>query len=648
MRQQRRFIQKFFEGLLPTNRITVSEHADLYRVLVSEGSAEPGPWKTSKVPYLKEVMDALSETSPVRELIVMKGAQLGFTEAGYNWLGYIIHENPGATMFVMPQEPTAIRNVKVKFDPMVDGNPHLKSLVGAKGSKDGSNSQLFKSFPGGLVIFSGASSPANLRSVAVKNLFLDELDAFPGNPGGEGSAVMLAEQRTVTFRNRKVYKVSTPLSKQTSLISKEYEKTDKRKWMVPCPKCDHKQELVIDQLKWLPGDFTTVAYNCISCGHEIKNREKNRMVAKGEWVPTNPAAVTATKRGYHINSLYSAFETWEEIAKKYEATADDIDALRTFTNVTLGLPFEIPGDAPDFNDLYGRRQRWEPGVVMNSVVFLTAAADVQKDRIECEVMGWMRGKICQSVDYRVFVGDTNQDEVWDELKDYLESEFTYDDGTVTSIRLSGVDSGDGGKTTRVYEFCKSVTGVKCVPLKGRGDQDRIVSSPKKIDIRKGNARKGSVQLYHVGTNITKADRYSALRKDVKQDGSYPNGFCFFPNYSQQHFIQLTSEKAVEVRGKIVFVADSKIRNEQLDIFVYNRALAEIVGIGKMTFSDWNKRKRATDPILIGDRVPTASKKQPAAVTVVDDDRAQAVVPAIKAPVNNRRQYGKAKKMNPYG
>lgn len=646
MRQERKFIKKFFEGLLPTSRITVSEHADQYRVLVSEGSAEPGRWKTSRAMYLKEIMDNLSETSCVREIVVMKGAQLGFTEAGYNWLGYIIHKNPGPTMFVMPNDPTAAKNVKVKFTPMAEGNPHLKALLGSKGAKDGSNSQFFKSFPGGQIVFTGAKSPANLRSLAVKNLFLDEVDAFDNDVDGEGSPVVLAEQRTETFRNRKIYKVSTPLAKSTSIISKEYEKTDKRKWMVPCPACGHKQELVIDQLKWTPGDFATVAYHCISCGTEIKNRDKNRMVAKGEWVPTNLAAVSRTKRGYHISSLYSAFESWERIAEKYEAAADDMDRLRTFTNVTLGLPFELPGDAPDHGSLYGRRQRWEPGVVMNSVTFLTAAADIQKDRIECEVVGWMRGKICQSVDYKVFLGETDQDEVWEQLREYLESDFTYDDGAIVQIKKAGVDSGDGSKTVRVYEFCKSFPNNRVVPLKGRGDQDRIVSTPTKQAIRKNNIRKGSVQLYNVGTNITKFDRYSALRKEVKPDGTYPAGYCFFPNYSQQHFIQLTSEKVMDVRGKQVFVRDSAIRNEQLDIFVYNRAVAEIVGISRWSHTDWNKLKRATAPILLGDTIPAGAKKAPQNQSPTGSDEVVAEKPA---PVKKKavQRYGFHKEFDPY-
>jgi phage terminase large subunit GpA-like protein len=35
-------------------------------------------------------MDALSPSSPVEKVVFMKGSQIGGTEAGNNWIGYII------------------------------------------------------------------------------------------------------------------------------------------------------------------------------------------------------------------------------------------------------------------------------------------------------------------------------------------------------------------------------------------------------------------------------------------------------------------------------------------------------------------------------------------------------------------------------
>jgi phage terminase large subunit GpA-like protein len=79
-------------------QLTVSEWAERHRMLGTRASAEPGPWRTSRTPYLKDVMDALSAVHPARRVVFMKGAQVGATESGNNWLGYIMHHVPAAAL----------------------------------------------------------------------------------------------------------------------------------------------------------------------------------------------------------------------------------------------------------------------------------------------------------------------------------------------------------------------------------------------------------------------------------------------------------------------------------------------------------------------------------------------------------------------
>ena len=92
----------FSSGLTPDPLFTVSEWADQHRFLSQRASAEPGPWRTSRTPYLKEIMDRLSATDPTQSVTLIKGAQVGGTEAGNNWLGYIIDFAPGPCLAVQP------------------------------------------------------------------------------------------------------------------------------------------------------------------------------------------------------------------------------------------------------------------------------------------------------------------------------------------------------------------------------------------------------------------------------------------------------------------------------------------------------------------------------------------------------------------
>ena len=70
------------EGLKPDPLLTVSEWADRYRVLSQRSSSEPGRWRTERTPYLREIMDCLSPSSPVQRVALMKGAQIGAIRIG--------------------------------------------------------------------------------------------------------------------------------------------------------------------------------------------------------------------------------------------------------------------------------------------------------------------------------------------------------------------------------------------------------------------------------------------------------------------------------------------------------------------------------------------------------------------------------------
>ena len=96
-------------GARPEPELTVAQWADQHRMLSSKASAEPGRWRTDRTPYLREIMDCLSLSSPIERVVFMKGAQVGATESGNNWLGCIIHHTPAPTLAVLPTVEMAIR-----------------------------------------------------------------------------------------------------------------------------------------------------------------------------------------------------------------------------------------------------------------------------------------------------------------------------------------------------------------------------------------------------------------------------------------------------------------------------------------------------------------------------------------------------------
>ena len=297
-------VEKTFSDFIrPEPIVTISEWADNHRMLSSKSSSEPGKWKTSRTPYLREIMDELSPCSPTQRIIFMAGAQVGKTECGNNWLGAIMHLFPGPVLAIQPTVDIAMRFSKQRIATLIDESAVLRDKVKPPRSRDSGNTLFSKEFPGGVLMITGSNSAAGLRSMPIKYLFADEVDAWPADVEGEGDPLSLAERRTITFPRRKIFICSTPTLKDSSRIEREYLQTDQRRYFVPCPYCQHKQVLVWRNLKWTDHDPNTSAYECENCHKLLQEHHKNYMLANGVWMST--AETTSKAIGFHINSLYS-------------------------------------------------------------------------------------------------------------------------------------------------------------------------------------------------------------------------------------------------------------------------------------------------------------------------------------------------------
>lgn len=611
-----RIYNRSFSGGLRPDAITttVSEWADQKRMLSSKASAEPGRWRTSRTPYLREIMDALSPQSPVKEVVFMKGAQVGGTECGINWMGYSMDVAPAPFLSVQPTVDISKRFVQQRIDPMLEETPSLREKVGDKRSRETSNTMSSKDFPGGILLLTGANSAAGLRSMPVRYLLLDEVDAYPGDVNNEGDPVNLAIARTRTFRNRKILLVSTPTLEETSRIKRAFEQSDKRYYHVPCPHCRHLQKLQWANLKWdkrtddagkeidLP---ETAAYLCESCGAFIAEHHKTWMFDPqngARWVAENPAVTDV--RGYHLSSLYSplGWFSWAEIVRKWLKAKKVIVELKEFVNTVLGETWEEKGDAPDWELLYRRREPYKIGLVPAGALFLTAGVDVQRDRIEVEVLGWGRHLRSWSVEYRVFRGDTSAEDVWAYLWTMRHEKWPVAGGGELGLSMLAVDASD--QTAMVYNQVRLQADARIMAVKGMSDTYmQLVGQPKIVDINfDGRTIYNGGRFWPVGVSLIKTELYGFLRQlpPLKVADPYPVGFCHFPEYSEDYFKQLTAEKRVskQIGGRggrhAVFWQKIYERNEALDVRVYNRAAAFVFGIDRFSEAQWQQLENALE------------------------------------------------------
>ena len=585
----------FFSGLEPDPILTVAEWADLHRRLSQSSSAEPGRWKTERTPYLKEIMDELSPSSKNTEIVFMKGAQIGGTECGNNWVGFCIDYCPAPMMCVQPTVDLAKRYSKQRIEPLILETARLKDKVKEKRSRDSGNTILQKDFPGGTLVITGANSAVGLRSIPIKYQFLDEVDAYPYDVDGEGDPVTLAKARTRTFARKKIFYVSTPTFNGRSRIENLYEASDQRKYYLPCPSCKEKQVLKWENLKFNKDELHNVFYVCDTCGHEIHEHHKTWMLKNGEWRKEKPE-IKNGRVGFHISALYSplGWYSWQEAAKDFIEAKDNPEKLRGFINTVLGETWKEKGEAPEWEALYRRRENYKLGEVPCDGLFLTAGVDIQKDRIEVEVVAWGRKKISWSIDYQVLMGDTSsyENQVWKDLANYLQRDFVHSQAGVC-MKLTKIAVDTGYNTQEVYAWCRLQSSSLVMPVKGQDNQNVPITIPKSVDIKKnGKKFRRGIKIWNVGINILKNQLYGYLRLEAPLNDvdEWPAGFCHFPQYGEDYFKQLTAEEMVISRNRKGYFKyhwqKIRDRNEALDLRIYATAAAISHGIEKFTEKDW--------------------------------------------------------------
>ena len=592
-------VRGWARGIRPEPRLKVSAWADKRRRLPSKSSAEPGPWRTSRTPYLREPMDGMSADSPLEEVILMWAAQIGKSEGILNVLGYIMEHAPGPTMLVQPTVEVAKRFSRQRVTPMIESTPSLRGKVADIKSRDAKSSMLTKDFMGGVLILTGANSAVGLRSMPARYLLLDEIDGYPVDVDGEGDPISLAEARQRTFARRKRLKVSTPTLAGTSAIEAAYDSSDQRLYFVPCPHCGTFQVLEFERLTWTKLGLkpSQAVYVCVSCDSRIEEHHKSEMLARGEWRAT---AISQDPRvqGYHLSALYSPVGlglSWGDIAKQFIKVKKDPEKLRVFTNTVLAETWRDRGEAPEWERLYQRREAYALGTVPRGGLFLTAGVDVQKDRLVVEIVAWGRDKQSWSIDYGVLPGDTadlTDKGPWGQVDALLARSFVHEAaGVELSVRMLAVDS--GYNTSSVYAWARKHPMSRVIAVKGQPGGGALIGAPSPVEINlRGQRPISGYKVWPVAGSVAKSELYGFLRLDVPVDeAAFPPGWCHFPEFDDDYFKQLTAEQLVSHKNRrgyttLEWELIPGRENHCLDARVYARAAATLVGLDRFQESDW--------------------------------------------------------------
>lgn len=562
------YIKDCLEELLPPEDLTVSQWAEKFRVLDSKTAAMPGPWHNSMTPYLIGIMDEFSVPT-TEKIIFVKPTQVGGTEALHNMIGYVVSQNAAPSMIVYPTEDLAKSVSENRLQPMLRISPQL-----AKHFKDKESELLELQFDNMYLSLTGANSPTGISSKPIKFLFLDEVDKYPSRAKKEADPIKLATERTKTFPDSKIFVTSTPTLK-TGHIWQELEKADEeRHYFVPCPHCGKMIELKFSQIKWSDDknipivDRTERAfYVCQECGAVITDAHKQQMLRNGKWKTVEKKTEFPKNIAFWMNTLYSPFVRFSEIAKEFVLTKEDSETFQNFVNSWLAEPWEDTKVKSNADLVLERQTELEEFIVPDWCKLLTAGVDVQESSLYWTIRAFGDYITSQNVAHGQALSFTDIEEV-------MNREYLTESGERRIVQIALIDSGDN--TDAVYDFC-ACNSDWAYPVKGSSHP--LMSHFKISKINRATSKANGMQLVIVDGGKYMDMIYSRMNK--------PNGrgsWMVYKGCDREYAEQVTAEHKVKIKtagGRIAEkweLKKSHADNHYGDCEKYALAAADIRGV----------------------------------------------------------------------
>lgn len=564
------FVDVLRRTLKPSEKITVSQWAEKYRVL-GETSNFKGKWSNAITPYLVGIMDAFNDPY-IQEINFCKSTQVGGTEAMLNMLGYCITENPATTMIVYPSDELAKSVSNDRIKPYIE-----KTKVLAERYRERASKALELRMDGMTIYLRGSNSPSKLASVPVKYLFFDETDKMEGASKKEASPYKLATERTKTYANsKKIVSISTPTLKTNYTWTLHMNADEQRRFFMPCPHCGKEIAFVFAQLKFEKMEdvsnlerAATAVYICQECNGEITDKDKYNMLQKGQWRSENKKCVGRPRSvSFHINALYSRFLTWQDVAKEWLDSKDDPELLQNFVNSWLAEPWEDTKLNTSVELVMECQTEVDEFIVPDWAELLTGGIDVQENCVYWSIRAWGDFVTSQNICH-------GQALSLEEAENIMNLTYRKENGDGYLVSLALIDSGD--QTEVVYDFCAR-NSEWALPSKG--------SAAMGSHFRISRVNKTDSKAYGMSLVLIDVGKYKDAIAARMQRKSGHGAWMVYRGCDEEYAKQVTAEhKIMERKGgkkrMIWTVKTSHADNHYLDTEVYAFAAADIMGVRQM-------------------------------------------------------------------
>jgi phage terminase large subunit GpA-like protein len=654
----------------PIDELTVSQYADRYRKVSAEsGSPWKGDWRTDRMPHLREPMDCLHPDHPSKLVVLKWAAQLGKTEIGVNWFAFIVDRAPGTVLTLLPSLDEMLKYNRVKLQPTIDVSPELRLRVRKENQRDeASSTSSFKRFAGGWNQITTASSSKGLQMISVRYLIAEEITGYPFDTDNRGDPLEQAKARQKAYTgNLKRLFSSTPGHKATCRISALFDAGDRRRRYVPCPDCGTFQLLTPAAMQ-PPSEATNwlASFNCLSCGFIMEEHHRDEMFARGEWISTRPipsddpeaepVPVTEAIQPAHMDryrcppmegrcreyepsyalwTAYSPVESWQSLWEAWEEAKKSQVTLKTFTQQSLGEPWEDGASEVQHEKLHRAREEIAPGLATADHPIWTGFIDCQGDRLVWSIWAW--GPMTQGVLMArgIIPHAPETPEAVAGIDELLSRTWPAATGGIVEVVRWGID---GSNWSNWVRSVGSGRGHKLWVCEGAEKRNApILGTPKRLAIKDKFGRVlAKALVYPTGVFELKHTIMRGLRQFVAgpmESGAYLPGTLRLPrdlvdeSFCKQITAEVCIDPAQEAKGNArrklhekpgdnrVWVKRAGQANEELDIVVGCRAIAWSLGVDTMNAAGWAKwRERLAPPEAVADlfsAAPLAAAAKPA-------------------------------------
>lgn len=576
-----------------------------------------------------------------KRVVFVVSAQSGKTESVFDILGERLDSSPVPVIFVGPSKQMLTEQLEPRIDDLMKGTS-LKALM----APDYLQKKTRKYVNGVPVRLAHGGSSTALKSDPAGLVITDEADELMANVRGAGNPITLADARGDTHADFVHAITSTPSlgmaeivrdpasglefwdapdseedlqSQVQSTIWRLWLSGTRYHWAWPCPHCGEYFIPRFECLKWekpvdaqgrdmrsTPSLAKNTAYlQCPQgCADPILEEHKEEMnrrgvyVAPGQSVEPDGSVLGAVPESwtlsFWVSGLCSPFVSFGERAARYvEAVrSGDPETIKAVKNQGFAELYSPPsGTVPDWSALLQLKLPYARRDIPAGVRFLTAGVDVQADRLVYVVRGWGYRQESWLIDHGEIWGETQYDEVWFDLADYLEQDF----GGMY-IRRAFIDSGfrPGKKFAvpvhMVYEFCHRHPRA-AYATKGQ-DRRRTPLSVSRIDVKPGGGRADyGIDLVLLDTDFLK----SFVHQRLSWPHGQPGGWHLHQEVDEDYCRQIVSEARVNKPKGDGFKWQAKTKlNHFLDAEALAYGAAFMLGVQRMVSrTDERAQKGAT-------------------------------------------------------